>query len=78
VCGVLTSYQLQAEQKIAKFFVVPTHELDGHSQCFCPFLRVKLSSLGVAGQSDPCGVGVSQFEKKIYNFNIKSKESKKK
>jgi hypothetical protein len=50
------------EQRVAKFSIVMTHELECHRQYFDPLLGVKLSSLGVARQSDPCGVRLSQNE----------------
>jgi hypothetical protein len=35
---------------------------DCHSQSFDPLLRGRIEWLGVVGLSDPCGVGLSQYE----------------
>ncbi len=63
VCSVLRCpASSQAEQRIAKFSVVLTHGSECHSQHFDPLLRGRTERFGVAGKSDPIGVGLSQMK----------------
>jgi hypothetical protein len=47
----------QAEQRMGWII----RGLDCHSECLEQFYGVELCSLGLVGQSDPCGVGWSQY-----------------